>query len=121
MSREGCRMSFPRSPAIEPPIEAFPSAGERRDRTDVCFPSAGDKRQVVGDRLQGTAGEPRVLVATAVSRCGYMPKMKVHPGMLLKKKEGRFQVPGVRGREAGCRGQVTGNSGRTLRTGGDRR
>jgi hypothetical protein len=49
-----------------------------------------------------------------------MPKMKVHPGMLMKTKEGRFQVPDVSGREAGCRGQVTGNSGRTPRTGGDR-
>jgi len=40
-------MSFPRSPAIEPPIEAFTSAGEQRDGTDVCFPLGSGQGSVV--------------------------------------------------------------------------
>jgi hypothetical protein len=46
-------MSFPRSPAIEPPIEAFPSVGDRRDGTGVCSHLGRGQGSVVHHKILG--------------------------------------------------------------------
>ena len=58
--------------------------------------------QVSGVRCQGGTGDG--LQSPLDPHAGKSAKMEVHPGMLMKTKEGRFQVPGVRaGPGMGCR------------------